>query len=423
MTESWVRNRPAATARIQFRMLSSVDMSASNGIAPNSMRGGIATAKAIRHRYQPGQLKAKDGSWYARFYDEVRDGNGGLKSRETWKKLGRIEDYPRERDIFPVFDWFMQAVNDRLMGSTGPDARLRVFIEQSYLPSLRLEKKTIRGYNDTWNLHWKSRIGDLTFSQLHPDIAFRILKEIAEQDDLSKASLQRVKAFMSGVYTYAREEGHFRGANPLSGLRLQKIKARRPQKMPFNSLSDTLAYIEMVDGLRARAAIATAAFAGLTVSELQGLDWKDRYDGQWHVERKVVEGRTGVTKTEARQEGVPIIPFLKKITDEYWESVGRPKGGSVFGRWMNNLKRDHITPELKKTGMRWNGWHAFRRGLATNLHEMGVPTKVIQRICRHADESTTKKHYIHATDPGVRRGLRKLEVLITRETRQAVVRK
>ena len=77
--------------------------------------------------------------------------------------------------------------------------RRRVFIEQSYLRSLRLEKKTIRAYNDTWNLHWKSRIGHLTFSQLHPDIAFRILKEIAEQDDLSKASLQRVKAFMSGV--------------------------------------------------------------------------------------------------------------------------------------------------------------------------------------------------------------------------------
>jgi hypothetical protein len=48
---------------------------------------------------------------------------------------------------------------------------------------------------------------------------------------------------------------------------------------------------------------------------------------------------------------------------------------------MNNLKRDHITPQLKKKGMKWNGWHAFRRGgLATNLHEMGVPTKVIQRV-------------------------------------------
>ena len=379
------------------------------------MPGGIATAKAIRHKYQTGQLKAKDGSWYARFYDEVPDGNGALRSKERWKKLGRIEDYPRERDIFPVFEGFMQAVNDRLMGAAGPDPSLRVFIEQKYLPSLRLEKKTVRGYTDTWNLHWKSRIRDLTFSQLHPDVAFRIIKEIAEQDDLSKASLQRVKAFMSGVYTYAREGGHFRGANPLTGLRLQKIKARRARKMPFNSLSDTLAYIETVDGLRAKAAVATAAFAGLTVSELQGLDWKDRCDGQWHVERKVVEGRTGATKTEARQEGVPIIPFLKTITDEYWEGLGCPTGGSVFGRWMNNLKRDHITPELKKQGIKWNGWHAFRRGLATNLRDMGVPSKVIQRICRHADEATTKKHYIPATDPGVRRGMRKLEASITRE--------
>jgi integrase len=396
-------------------MLSWADMSASSGTAPNLTPGGTVAVRAIRHRYQAGQLKPQDGSWYARFYDEVSDGNGEPRSKERWKKLGRIEDYPRERDILPIFEGFMQAVNDRLMGAVGPDPILRVYIEQNYLPSLRLEKKTIRGYRDTWNLHWKERIRDLAFGQFHPDVAFRLLKEIADQDDISKTTLQRVKAFMSGVYTHAREQGDFRGANPVTGLRLQKIKARRAKKMPFNSLAETLAYIKVVDGLRAKAAIATAGFAGLTVSELQGLDWKDRYDGHWHVERKVVEGRTGDTKTAARQEGVPIIPYLQKITVKYWKSVGSPTEGAVFGRWMNNLKRDHITPQLKKKGMKWNGWHAFRRGLATNLHEMGVPTKVIQRVCRHADEATTKKHYIHATEPGVRSGMRKLEASIIRE--------
>ena len=55
-----------------------------------------------------------------------------------------------------------------------------------------------------------------------------------------------------------------------------------------------------------------------------------------------------------------------------------------------------------------------RRGLATNLHEMGVPTKVIQRVCGHADEATTKKHHIHA-EPGVRSGTRRLEASIIRE--------
>jgi integrase len=70
-------------------------------------------------------------------------------------------------------------------------------------------------------------------------------------------------------------------------------------------------------------------------------------------------------------------------------------------------------------GMSVRCWHASRRGLgglAANLRQMGVPTKVIQRVCRHADEATTKKHYIHATEPGVRSGMLKLEPSITRET-------
>ena len=76
----------------------------------------------------------------------------------------------------------------------------------------------------------------------------------------------------------------------------------------FNSLAETLAYIKVVDGLRAKAAIATAGFAGLTVSELQGLDWKDFYDGQWHVERKVVEGRTGEDGSEAGRRTDHSVP-------------------------------------------------------------------------------------------------------------------
>jgi hypothetical protein len=106
------------------------------------------------------------------------------------------------------------------------------------LPSLSKSFCFSDWYRDTWNLHWKKRIRDLTFGQFYPDVAFRLLKEIPDQDDISKTTLQRVKAFMSGVNTHAREQGDFRGANPLTGLRLQKIKARRPQKMPFNSLAE-----------------------------------------------------------------------------------------------------------------------------------------------------------------------------------------
>ncbi len=41
----------------------------------------------------------------------------------------------------------------------------------------------------------------------------------------------------------------------------------------------------------------------------------------------------------------------------------------------------------------WHGWHALRRGLGTNLYRLGVSDKVIQRILRHANVSTTLAFY------------------------------
>jgi integrase len=51
---------------------------------------------------------------------------------------------------------------------------------------------------------------------------------------------------------------------------------------------------------------------------------------------------------------------------------------------MDNLSRREIKPDLKKARIEWHGWHAVRRGLATNLSELDVPDPVIQRILRHA---------------------------------------
>jgi hypothetical protein len=44
----------------------------------------------------------------------------------------------------------------------------------------------------------------------------------------------------------------------------------------------------------------------------------------------------------------------------------------------HEFKRDVLRPE-------WRGWHAFRRGLATNLHLLGVNDKTIQAILRHSN--------------------------------------
>ena len=42
------------------------------------------------------------------------------------------------------------------------------------------------------------------------------------------------------------------------------------------------------------------------------------------------------------------------------------------------------------------GWHAFRRGLATNLHAFGIADKDIQAILRHSNMAVTQSYYIKA---------------------------
>src|SRR5260370_26587866 len=96
----------------------------------------------------------------------------------------------------------------------------------------------------------------------------------------------------------------------------------------------------------------------------------------------------GVTSVRARL--LSLVPALA-----CWARCGRPLHGFTFSNELGNpmnleaLARDVIRPALAKAHLRWHGWHAFRRGLATNLHRLGVSDKVIQQILRHANVSTT----------------------------------
>ena len=68
-----------------------------------------------------------------------------------------------------------------------------------------------------------------------------------------------------------------------------------------------------------------------------------------------------------------------------------------------------IKPVLKANGLKWKGWHAYRRGLATNLHELGIPDKVIQAILRHEDVKTTQRSYIKTLPSVVTEAMKRLE--------------
>jgi integrase len=76
---------------------------------------------------------------------------------------------------------------------------------------------------------------------------------------------------------------------------------------------------------------------------------------------------------------------------------------------LDGLVSDVIRPALEKAGIDWHGWNAFRRGMATNLHRLGVPDKVIQAILRHSSVGVTQACYIKTVDSDVVMAMQKLE--------------
>jgi hypothetical protein len=68
-----------------------------------------------------------------------------------------------------------------------------------------------------------------------------------------------------------------------------------------------------------------------------------------------------------------------------------------------------IQPTLEAEKIPWYGWHAFRRGLATNLHRLGVSDKVIQQILRHANVTTTINIYVKMVTQDAEEAMKKLE--------------
>ena len=94
-------------------------------------------------------------------------------------------------------------------------------------------------------------------------------------------------------------------------------------------------------------------------------------------------------------------------------------GDGVRWTWTSWLSESSV--RRRSIGLEWYGWHGFRRGIASNLYELGADEKVVQRILRHAKPHVTKERYIKAFDPAVLAAMKKLEASLDAMTQCAAI--
>ena len=247
---------------------------------------------------------------------------------------------------------------------------------------------------------------------------------------LSKNTVAHIKHLLSGVFGYAAREGFFNRANPVELAEIPAFAPRAKEGGAY-SLEEIYLMLRILPEPAARV-VATAAYTGLRLGELQGLTWEDytppsddNQIGTIEVTRSVWRGKVGEPKTEKSRAPVPVIPQLAARLAQFRQSLANPHHGPVFANSADNpmdlnaLYYRHMRKQLRKRGVVWLGWHGFRRGLASNLNRLGGDDSVIQAILRHSDVSLTQSCYIKTTCPDAVAAMQQLSVKISEVQRKS----
>jgi len=374
-------------------------------------------------RYQNGSLYEHHGAWFVRYSRRISEQDGSTNLNRVSKYLGRSKDFRSISDVERSRASFMQTVNrDRL--SANSRITLTAFVEGAYLPWTKEERRasTSKGHHEIWINHIRDHVGELHLREFRTVDASRMLRTIAKENDLTKTTLQHIKSVLSTIFTYAKNEGAFDGANPVDGVLISR-HAKEPGETHAYDLGQVLQILDSLPLLE-KSLVATAALAGLRQGELGGLEWTDYTGTELVIKRSIWMSVVNLPKTRASRDSVPVIPALAEILDEYRSSMGSPKAGVVFHSGdglpicVDRVGRRVIRRALEAIRLPWYGWHALRRGLASNLYEIGAPDKVVQRILRHSKPHVTRERYIKVFDHTVLEAVGKVQARIE-ELRQA----
>ncbi len=367
----------------------------------------------MRTRHQKGYLYKKGNLWMLRYYDDQQLPDGTITRVQKARKLVEaIGEYRTKTAARTLAEEQLEPVN---ASRTTPQSvmSLERFVDSHYLPFVESHKKisTYDGYRKMWTCYLKPQSKGALRDFRTADIE-RILETIAQANNLTCTTLQHIKAFLSGAFRYAKRQGVIRSENPVRDAVIPRGKPA----------GDTYAYsleeiTQMLQVLPEPAAtiVAAASFTGARRGELRGFRWED-YDGeQIRISQSYWRGHRQEPKTRKSRAPVPVIKQLAERLDLHRELLGNPACGLMFQSTarkplnLDALAKDVIRPAFEKHGLQWHGWHAFRRGLATNLHRLGVSDETIQRILRHSTISVTQNCYIKTADADAVAAMRSLE--------------
>ncbi len=189
------------------------------------------------------------------------------------------------------------------------------------------------------------------------------------------------------------------------GVSLPKSKPVIREYLTLEQVQSVIAEAEGHAWLQAP--VALAAYAGLSLGDLRSLDWSE-VDLEKNVIRRVRD------KTGERML-TPLIPQLVAILRREWMRQGRPAEGSVCSEFPRSkssagkaLRALQVAAGISDAPKGQNGWHRYRRSVATTLHKLKVPGPIIGQVLSHAPDSMMWAKYVVVDEDDVVEAMEKL---------------
>jgi hypothetical protein len=176
-------------------------------------------------RHQEGYLYRKGSLWLLRYYDSEFAADGSVRRVQKTKKLAAVGlECPHKTAARHLAREFLESIN---LARNTPESVMTLirFTKDRYLPFIEEHKRisTFRGYRNMWRRYLEPRC-DIRLREFRTVDGERILDSIAKEHKLTCTTLAHIKAFLSGIFRFAKRQGVINSENPMRDVVLPKGK-------------------------------------------------------------------------------------------------------------------------------------------------------------------------------------------------------
>ncbi len=310
------------------------------------------------------------------------------------KQLPEMTKHEAERELRRIIDKETGMVRGA-SAKASSSVTFGFFVTKRWLPT---RESTWRASTKATNLH-------IINGYLMPtweNTSLRELDGVAVAQWLSRMSrefsetiVHKCRTYMKAITAEAVDQEYLQ-RDPLRKLAMPQMESVDKKTLTPEQIQ---AVVHQLAHTRDQVALLTLILTGMRPSELFALKWSDWSASTLLIERGVVRGVVGKTKTRTSRGRVSIPRAL----------------GDLLAVWRGETLRsqddDWIFPSEKNTPLRLDGWtrrilkpaakaagveltvQMLRRSFATIAHESGVSMKAVQSQLRHSSISTTSDVY------------------------------